>query len=56
MKQEIVKMIQIIDSGKTIKTYQGQMEIKNRLIKKYQVYDYFKEVEKEVIVQVVKKC
>ncbi len=56
MKEEIIKMVQIIDNSNSIKTYQGQTEIKNRLIKKYQVYDYFREIEKEVIIQVVKKC
>ncbi|CDW76061.1 ph domain containing protein [Stylonychia lemnae] len=56
MKDEIYLMTQIIDSNNSIKTYHGQLEIKNKMIKKYQVYDFFKEVEKEVIVEVVKKC
>lgn len=56
MKDEIVLMTQMIDNKNTVKTYHGQQEIKSRLIKKFQVFDYFKDVEKEVITEVIKKC
>eukprot|EP00347_Sterkiella_histriomuscorum_P004823 403358953 len=47
MKDEIFLMTQIIDSNNSIKSYHGQLEIKNKMIKRFQVYDFFKEVEKE---------
>ena len=56
MKEEIKLMTQIIDTHNSIKTLHGQQEIQKKLIKKYQVYDYFKEIEKEIIQKVVRKC
>ena len=56
MREEIVLMTEIIDVQNSVKTYSGQIEIKNRLVKKFQVQDFFKEVEKEVVTEVIRKC
>jgi hypothetical protein len=56
MNEEIFRIIEMLDSNSSLKTYNGQKEVKNKLIKKYQVYDRFVDIEKEVVTAVIKKC
>lgn len=49
-------MTNIIDRNNSIKTLSTQDELRTRLIKKFQCYGYFKDVEKEVIQEIVKKA
>jgi hypothetical protein len=55
MKDEINKMTEIIDPDKTLKIPGDCQKIKNELIERFNVSDYFTEIQKDVMNVIVQK-